>query len=167
MDQLYGLRAAESGSIQLSGVDIRDIRSDLLRRDVALVREVEVLEGTISDNISLGRADVSHEQTWEAIRLVGLEQRINSLPQGIRCELAVNGSPLSKTEITRLIFARALGARPRLLLVDGALDSLSDAEVEGIIASGLMADPSRVLILVSGRQRLRETCGVQVRLGET
>ena len=166
LDQLYGLRAVESGSIQLSGVDIRDIRSDLLRRDVALVREAEVLEGTISDNISLGRADVSHEQTWDAIRLVGLEQRINSLPQGIRCPLAVNGSPLSKTEITRLIFARALAARPRLLLVDGALDSLSDAEVEGIIASGLMADPSRVLILVSGRQRLRETCGVQVRLGE-
>ncbi len=166
IDQLYGLRVAESGSIQLAGIDIRDIRSDLLRRDVALVREVEVLEGTISDNISLGRADVSHEQTWDAIRLVGLEQRINSLPQGIRCPLAINGSPLSKTEVTRLIFARALAARPRLLLVDGALDSLSDEEVEGLIASGLMADSSRVLILVSGRQRLRESCNAQVRVGE-
>ena len=165
MDQLYGLRAAESGSIQLSGVDIRDIRSDLLRRDVALVRDVEILEGTISDNISLGRADVSHEQMWDAIRLVRLEQRINSLPLGIRCQLAVNGSPLSRTEVTRLIFARALAAHPRLLLVDGELDSLSDEEVEGLIASGLMADPSRVLILVSGRQKLREACGRQIRLG--
>ncbi len=165
MDQLYGLRTAESGDVQMSGIDIRDIRSDLLRRDVALVREVEVLEGTIFDNISLGRADVSHEQTWDAIRLVGLEQRINSLPLGIRCPLAVNGSPLSKTEVTRLIFARALAARPRLLLVDGALDALSDEEVEGLVASGLMADPSRVLILVSGRQRLREACGRQIRIG--
>ena len=165
IDQLYGLRAAESGSIQLSGVDIRDIRSDLLRRDVALVRDVEILEGTISDNISLGRADVSHEQMWDAIRLVRLEQRINSLPLGIRCQLAVNGSPLSRTEVTRLIFARALAAHPRLLLVDGELDSLSDEEVEGLIASGLMADPSRVLILVSGRQKLREACGRQIRLG--
>lgn len=165
MDQLYGLRAVESGSIQLSGVDIRDIRSDLLRRDVALVRDVEILEGTISDNISLGRADVSHEQMWDAIRLVRLEQRINSLPLGIRCQLAVNGSPLSRTEVTRLIFARALAAHPRLLLVDGELDSLSDEEVEGLIASGLMADPSRVLILVSGRQKLREACGRQIRLG--
>ncbi len=166
LDQLYGLRAADSGSIQLSGVDIRDIRSDLLRRDVALVREVEVLEGTLSDNISLGRADVSHEETWKAIRLVGLEQRINSLPQGIRCPLAINGSPLSRTEATRLILARALAARPRLLLVDGALDSLSDEEVEGLIASGIMSDSSRVLILVSGRKRLREACGRQVRLNE-
>lgn len=165
MDHLYGLRAAESGSIQLSGVDIRDIRPDLLRRDVALVRDVEVLEGTISENISLGRADVSHEQMWDAIRLVRLEQRINSLPLGIHCRLAVNGSPLSRTEVTRLIFARALAAHPRLLLVDGELDSLSDEEVEGLIASGLMADPSRVLILVSGRQKLREACGRQIRLG--
>lgn len=166
MDQLYGLRVTESGNIQLSGVDIREIRSDLLRRDVALVREVEVLEGTIFDNISLRREDISHEQTWNAIRLVGLESRINSLPLGIRCPLAVDGSPLSKTEITRLIFARALAARPRLLLVDGALDSLSDEEVEGLIASGLMADSSRVMILCSGRQKLREACGRLIRLGQ-
>ncbi len=167
IDELYGLRAAETRSIQLSGVDIRDIRSDLLRRDVALVREVEVLESTISDNISLGRPDVTHEQTWDAIRLVGLEQRINSLPQGIRCPLAVNGSPLTKTEVTRLIFARALAAGPQLVLVDGALDSLSDEEVEGLIASGLMSDSSRVLLLVSGRKRLREACGIQVQVNES
>lgn len=167
IDELYGLRAAESRSIQLSGVDIRDIRSDLLRRDVALVREVEVLESSISDNISLGRPDVTHEQTWDAIRMVGLEQRINSLPQGIRCKLAVNGSPLTKSEVTRLIFARALAARPRLVLVDGALDSLSDDEVEGLITSGLLADSSRVLVLVSGRRRLRAACGVQHQLNES
>ena len=166
VDQLYGLATCESGAIRISDVALRDIRPDLLRREVSLVRNLEVLAGTIAENVLLGRSEISHEQVWAAIRTVGLEQRVNSLPQGIRCPLAVDGSPLERSEVIRLVLARAITNRPRLLLIDGALDALSDSEIESFLANPIFRDPQRAVLLVSGRQQLRAACDRQVTLPE-
>jgi len=166
IDQLYGLQTSESGAIRIADVALRDIRPDLLRRDVSLVRSREVLDGTIADNIVVGRSEISHDEVWAAIRAVGLEQRVNSLPQGIRCPLSVDGSPLERGEVIRLVLARALASRPRLLLIDGALDALSDAEIESLLGNTIFRDPQRAVLLVSGRQLLRAACDRQVPLIE-
>lgn len=164
MDQLYGLRPLESGAVQISGVDLREIRSDLLRRDVALVRRVEILSGTIADNITLERPHVDNDAMWCAIRDVGLEERLNQLPLGVRCPLAIDGLPLSRTETIRLCLARALAGNPKLLLIDGLLDSLSDPEIEQLKSSELFRNPARIVLLQTGRERLARACQSQVSL---
>lgn len=163
-NQLYGLQSIQTGSVRVSGIDLRDIRSDLLRREVSLVRNVEVLEGTIAENIVIGRTDISNDVIWGAIRAVGLEQRINSLPLGIRAPLNIDGSPLTRTEVIRLIFARAVANRPRLLLIDSALDSLSDTEIGELIAANALHDPELAVLLVTGRDQLRAACDREVTL---
>jgi putative ABC transport system ATP-binding protein len=165
IDYLYGLRPLESGAIQLSGVDLREIRSDLLRRDVAIVRRIEILTGTIADNITLERPHVDNDSMWKAIRDVGLEARLNQLPKGVRCPIAVNFLPLSRTEAIRLCLARALAGNPKLLLIDGLLDSLSDGEIEQLKASDLFRDPNRIVLLQTGRERLGRACSSQITLG--
>lgn len=164
IDHLYGLRPLNTGAIQISGVDLREIRSDLLRRDVAIVRRIEVLTGTIADNITLERPHVDNDAMWKAIRDVGLEQRLNHLPKGVRCPIAVNFLPLTRTEVIRLVLARALAGRPKLLLIDGLLDSLSDAEIEQLKSSDLFRDPDRIVLLQTGRDRLARACQSQVTL---
>lgn len=163
-NQLYGLQSIQTGSVRVSGIDLRDIRPDLLRREVSLVRSVEVLEGTIAENIVIGRTDISNDVIWGAIRVVGLEQRINSLPLGIRAQLNIDGAPLTRTEVIRLIFARAVANRPRLLLIDSALDSLSDVEIQELIASNALHDPELAVLLVTGRDQLRTACDREVTL---
>ena len=164
IDQLYGLRANDSQAIQISQVDIRDIRPDLLRRDVSMVRGLEVLEGTIADNLIVGRSEISHDQVLAAVRTVGLEHRIDSLPFGLRERLAVNGAPLTRSEVIRLVIARAIVNSPQLLLIDGALDALSDAEIDDLVTSGFFSVPGRAILLVSGRQQLRAACSRQEHL---
>ncbi len=163
-NQLYGLQSIQSGTVRISDIDLRDLRSDLLRREVSLVRDVEVLEGTIAENIVIGRIDISNEVIWGAIRAVGLEQRINSLPLGIRAPLNIDGSPLTRSEVIRLIFARAVANRPRLLLIDSVLDSLSDADIGALIASDALHDPELAVLLVTGRDQLRAACDREVTL---
>ena len=166
IDQLYGLRASELGTIRISNVDIRDIRPDLLRRDISIARSLDVLDGTIAENIVMGRSEISHDELWNAIRAVGLDQRINSLPLGIRAPLSVDGSPLTRGEMIRLVLARAIANRPRLLLIDAVLDGLSDTELEDLISSGILRDPQRAVLVVSGRQQLRAACERQVPLSD-
>lgn len=164
MDQLYGLCPVESGAVQLSGVDMREIRPDLLRRDVALVQRVEILSGTIADNITLERPQIDNEAMWRAIREVGLEERLNQLPQGARCPLAIDGRPLSRTETIRLCLARALAGEPKLLLIDGLLDALSDSEIEQLMRCELFRNPARIVLLQSGREQLQRACPTQIKL---
>lgn len=163
-NQLYGLQSIPNGIVRISNIDLRDIRPDLLRRDVALVRNVEVLEGTIAENIVIGRTDISNDVIWGAIRAVGLEQRINSLPLGIRALLNFDGAPLTRSEIIRLTFARAIANRPRLLLIDSALDSLSDADIHELLAADALHDPELAVLLVTGRDQLRAACDREVTL---
>ena len=164
MDQLYGLRMSDSKRIQISLVDIRDIRPDLLRRNVSLVRSLEVLDGTIADNIIVGRSEISHDEVLTAIRAVGLERRIDSLTMGMRSSLAVDGFPLTRNEVIRLVLARAIVNTPQLLLIDGALDALSDAELDDLVTSGFFSVSSRSVLVVSGRGQLRAACDRQEHL---
>ena len=114
----------------------------------------------------VGRSEISHDEIWAAIRAVGLEQRVNSLPQGIRCLLGIDGTPLERSEVIRLILARAIANRPRLLLIDGILDALSDHDLDGLISGGLFRDPQRAVLLMSGRQQLHAICDRRVTLSE-
>ena len=165
LDALFGLRVPTRGQIMLGGVDIRDLRPDTLRRQVALVREIEVFEGAISENVHLERHEVTADDVREALIEVRLLDDLLRLPRGLQTELAPHGHPLTPNQLRKLMLARAIAGRPDILLIDGTLDCLPDDEGEALLQSLADSRHARSLLLVTGRRALIEGCQRQITMG--
>jgi ABC-type multidrug transport system fused ATPase/permease subunit len=154
LDMLFGLREPTTGSISINGIDPRDLRPDVLRRHVGLARDVEVFDGTVAENVHLERPDISIGDVRTALEVVGLLPHIQKLPQGLDTPLCSDGTPLTGSQLRRLMIARVIAARPQIVLIDETLDSLSDEEAERIMRRILSADQSWTIVLVTSRKGL-------------
>ena len=152
LDLLHGLRQPTCGHVAIDGLDLRAWYLESLRSQVALVCGDDLMEGTIADNIRLGRQDVSVYDINAALRQVGLLNEVLELPQGIQTNLLTGGLPLSSRQRIRLLIARALVMKPRLLLLDEVLDGLDEKALEEL--SGILLDPLRPwTVLISTREQ--------------
>jgi ABC-type bacteriocin/lantibiotic exporter with double-glycine peptidase domain len=155
LDLLFGLREPEQGAISLNGVDPRDLRPDVLRRRVVMVRDVEIFDGTIAENVHLERPDISIADVRTALEVVGLLPRIQQLPEGLNTLLSPFGTPLTTSQCRRLMIARAIVGRPEVVLIDEILDSLPDLEAEVILRKILAADNAWTILIVTARPQLQ------------
>lgn len=121
---ICGLRPPDAGTIEIDGVDLRSLDPELYRDRVALVGGQEIFLGTVMENVRVGRSHLTPGEIREALRVVGLIDVVHSLPKGLDTPLTPTGGPLSATECLRLLIARAIVGAPRLLIIDGVLDSL-------------------------------------------
>jgi len=125
LETLAGLRTPSAGTVHIDELDLR--RADLasVRDRVVLVHGADFVADTVIDNLRIAAPDRLEEaEVRELLRLVGLEKVIDALPSGLDTPMLPNGAPLSETQARRLALIRALAARPRLLLLDRALDNL-------------------------------------------
>ena len=139
LNLIYGLREPSLGAIEIDEADQREVSREAWREGIALVRGVQIFDGTVEENVAFGRPDIRPEQVREALARVGLLEDILALPEGINTPLLTGGLPLSQGQASRLMLARAILSRPRLLLIDGTLDALSGAPDYDVVASMLMA----------------------------
>ena len=123
---VYGLREPEIGTIEIDGVDLREISLEKMRLHIGFVRGVEIFHGTIFENVSLQRPHVTLQDVREVLDSLGLLDYVTSLPEGLMTSM-VGHPPLSAGQIQRLMIARAIVGKPRLLILDESLDSI-DAE---------------------------------------
>lgn len=117
LDMLWGLREPSHGVIRIDGADIRDLSFESLRRDVGLVTRVEVVVGTVRENVSLYRPFVSIDDVRSALEMVGLDEVVDALPQGLDTPIHPSTRLLDDSELRRLMVARAIAGSPRLLVV--------------------------------------------------
>lgn len=165
LDLLYGLRQPSDGFITIDGDDYRDLRLESLRSQIALVREPEIFSGSIRENIRVGRYQFSDDEIRQALDAVGLLEEVRELPQGIETRLAPTGRPLSQVQASRLALARAILARPRLLLVDRALEDLDRTARERICDMLFDSGQPWTLVVVSEREDVLARCTRRLTLG--
>ena len=158
IDLLCGLRTPTSGHVELDDIDVRELRPDSLREHLALSRSIEIFNGSIDENVHLGRPNVRASDVRDALEAVGLLDEVLQLPDGLNSMLQTNGAPLTQGQATRLMLARAIVGRPRLLLVDGTLDGLPDETAKTIAKRLTAAKAPWTLLVASGRKCVIDTC---------
>jgi putative ABC transport system ATP-binding protein len=164
LDLLYALKRPEQGMVQVDGLDLRYWNLAELRRDVALVRGAEIVEGSIADNVRLGRDHLTLDDVRRTLESVGLMDTVLQLRDGMDTMLKPGGAPLSTSQRTRLVLARAIIGRPRLLLLDEALDGLGSSEIAELQAFLFAPQQPWTLILVTQTEELVAGCDQVVRL---
>ena len=166
LDILAGLRQPRDGTTLLDGLDLRQWRLEALRREVAWVRGHEVVGGTITENIRLGRPDVTLQDIQAALQHVGLLNALLHLPDGLETRLNPGGAPLSSCQRSLLMMARAIVGRPRLLLVDETLEGMDVEFLPAMQALLFSAARSWTVILVTRDPDLLARCDSVIQLGD-
>ena len=137
MNLILGLYSRKSGEILIDGVDIDALDKNSYRRHVAVVPQYTVLfSGTLWENLVYGLKYVSTEQVMDALTSVGLEDLLNSLPDGLDSQIQENGGNLSGGQRQRIAIARALLRDASIILFDeatSALDPQSERQVQKAI----------------------------------
>lgn len=164
VDLLFGLRQPTQGHLEIDGMDLRDLRLESLREHIAVVKGIEIFEGSILENIRMGRENLAVANVRQALESVGLLDDVLDLPGGLHTPLGTGGSPLSLGQAERLMLARAIAGGPRLLVVDEVLDDM-DQEVRHEVLPAILGSEARwTLLVVTHSQEVARLCGRQVRL---
>jgi ATP-binding cassette subfamily B multidrug efflux pump len=125
------------GQILIDGVDIRSVRTDELRKHIAVVlQDVFLFAGDIKSNITLGDESIPLEQVTSAAEIVGADRFIERLPSGYDTEVKERGATLSVGQKQLISFARALAYDARILILDEATSSV-DTETELLIQAAI------------------------------
>lgn len=127
----------QSGSIQIDGIDIKDVKLRSLREQIGIVPQETVLfNGTIRDNILYGRLDADEAEIVAAAKAANAHEFICAMPKGYDTQIGERGATLSGGQRQRISIARAILKNPRILILDEATSAL-DTESEKIVQAAL------------------------------
>ncbi|MHA6195958.1 ABC transporter ATP-binding protein [Pseudomonas wadenswilerensis] len=140
------------GSVRVGGVDVRQMSAGQLAGQISQIfQDAYLFQGSIADNIRIGKADASHAEVLEAARQAGVTEIIERLPQGLETPVGEGGARLSGGERQRIAIARALIKDAPILLVDEATAAL-DAENQAAIAEALARLRGKRTLIVIAHQ---------------
>lgn len=126
VEWIAGIREPAGGRLEIDGRDVRDLSLGSLRSRIAAVMRTATLAGTVLENVRLGRSSIGRAEVRAALSQVGVLEDVEALPGGLDARLLPDGAPLSDGQALRLTLARAIAARPGLLIVDHVLDGMDD-----------------------------------------
>ena len=153
--------------MQIDDIDVRDLKLDALRKQIAIVKGVEIFEGTILENVCVGRADVTLADARNALASVDVLETILAIPKGIHTHLTPGGHPLSLGATERVVLARAIAGRPRLLVLDETLDNM-DREIRDRVWSVITGQKAPwTLLVVTHNDDVAKRMDRQIRLERT
>lgn len=166
---LFRFYDPQKGAVKIDGIDIREVSSKDLRKQMALVsQEVIIFDQSVADNIACGRPGATQEEIEEAAKAAYAHDFIMELPNGYKTRLGERGGLLSGGQRQRIAIARAFIRNAPILVLDeatGSLDSESEAEVQRAIDHisenrtvicvahrlSTLASCDKIIVLVDGR----------------
>lgn len=157
---LSGIYTNYEGLVALNNYSLRDLDLTHLRDKIGKnISQEDIFDGTILENITLGKHMELVQDAMEAIEAVGLRQEILTLPEGLNTHLTSGGKNLSNTSVHKLILARCIAKKPNLVILNDFFNGLKrEAKVHLVQC---VTDPSRpwTLIAVSNDPLVMQACG--------
>jgi ATP-binding cassette, subfamily B, bacterial len=139
----------DSGTVRLSGVDVRDLSAESIRKALGMVtQDGHLFHESVRANLLLARPEAAEDELWDSLERARLRDLIESLPDGLDTVVGERGYRLSGGERQRLTIARLLLARPRMVILDEAtahLDSTSEAAVQAALTEALAGRTALVI----------------------
>lgn len=149
LNLVIGFIKTTGGRILIDGQDMNEINLKSFRQHIAVVPQTSILfTGTIRDNITYGKDDISEEELQKVIDAANLREFIDSLPDGLDSRITEHGSNLSGGQRQRISIARAFVRDPSILILDeatSALDSISEKQIQTAI-NNLVKDRTTLIV---------------------
>ena len=156
---IAGIYSSYAGVITYNGYSLRDLDTTHLRDMIGKnVSTDDIFEGTLLDNILVGKPMSDQYDAIKAIEKVGLSDAINSLPKGLNTPTLSGGKGFSETFIQRLILARCLTKQPKLLILNDFFANFSKADRLELIQMLINTENNWTLIVVSNDPLIMSSC---------
>ena len=156
---------AKSGQIRINGIPIEQIPLTELRRRIAVLEQDTFLfNGSIAENIALGRPDAAREEIEEAARRAGLSEFIRTLPDGYETPMGQMGARLSGGERQRVGIARVMLMDPDVIVMDEPTSSLDVLHEKELLQTLCGECGDKMLLIVSHRHSTLTGCSRIIRL---
>jgi ABC-type bacteriocin/lantibiotic exporter with double-glycine peptidase domain len=145
---LGGLFDDYRGTLLVDGVSMHEVDRDAMREHVGQVLSLtDLFDGTIADNISVGRAQIDETEIWNALRAVGLERDVQEMRDGLRTRITNSGRSLPAHMAAKLLFAQGIVGNPRLVLFDDLFMNLLAEDRRRLL--GVLTDPARAWTVIA------------------
>ncbi len=145
---LAGLNESYTGTILIDEFDIRTINLVSLRKNIGICLPYEeIIEGTVFENVVMGREWITQKDVINALTTVRLIDQVYSMPKGIQTRIQSYGKNLSTGQQRRLMLARAIVNNPRLLIIDEAFNGIEENIKLQIITE--LHNPSRAWTIIN------------------
>ncbi|MEQ9299702.1 MAG: ATP-binding cassette domain-containing protein [Cyclobacteriaceae bacterium] len=148
LNVLAGIYNDYEGIVTMNNVSLRDFDLISLRNSIAKnISTEDIFEGTIMENITVGKANTTYPDVMWALESVGLNDQINALPEGLNTMLNSAGKTFSASMVNKMILARCLAQKPQLLILNDFFHNFQKTEKLRLI--NFLADPKHPWTLIA------------------
>jgi ABC-type bacteriocin/lantibiotic exporter with double-glycine peptidase domain len=159
MNILTGMYSDFEGVVTINNYSLRDLDITHLRDQVAKnISQEDLFDGTLLENITLGKTSTTVHDAILALEEVGLSDTVNALPKGLDTPILSGGKGLTKTMIHKIILARCLAKKPKLLILNEFFTHLTKSDKMALLNSIIKPERSCTVIIVSKDPIIMSAC---------
>ena len=156
---IAGIHQNFTGIMTYNGYSLRDLDATYIRDKIGKnVSQEDIFEGTILENILVGKPTSDINNALEAIEQVGLKDEINALPEGLNTEVLSGGKGFSSSFVNKLVLARCLAKRPAMLILNDFFNNFTKGERLKLVEMLTSEDKKWTLVVVSNDPLIMAAC---------